>query len=138
MVAEIMASIMSTLKIMGLMGIVLFLLATVNTVCSTVYNVSGKKEKFSFKRLFGGIGKTLVFFASSVLLGVAFTLIPFVNEIISGVFGQALVSEDVLQSLSGVGVFGVCLAVIINQGKKALVGIQKLGQGSTGKEEEGE
>ena len=79
---DILAAVLDTLKIMGIMGIVLFLLATVNTVCSTIYNVSDKNEKFSIKKLFKGIGKTAIFYASSVLVSIAFTIIPFINNMI--------------------------------------------------------
>lgn len=125
---EIGMAIFATLKIMGLMGIVLFLLATVNTVCSITYNTRDKKEVFSIKRLFKGISKTALFYISSVFVGIAFTIIPFINEMISNYFGQVLISNDMLKDISGVGVLGVCLMVIVNQGKKAYEGITKLGE----------
>ena len=134
--ADILAAVLDTLKIMGVMGIVLFLLATVNTVCSTIYNVSDKNEKFSIKKLFKGIGKTGVFYASSILVAIAFTIIPFINSIVSSVFGQTLISEDLLHDVSGVGVLGVCIGVVINQGKKAYEGIKKLGNMSCGEGQE--
>lgn len=127
MLSMIGAQVFSTLKIMGWMGIVLFLLATVNTVCSIVYNTTDKKETFSIKRLFKGVGKTALFYVSSVFVAIAFTIIPFINEMISTLFGQALISNDMLQSVSGLGVLGTCIGVIIKQGIKAWEGIKKLG-----------
>lgn len=132
---DILAAVLDTLKIMGVMGIVLFLLATVNTVCSTVYNVSDKNEKFSIKKLFKGIGKTVMFYGSSILVAIAFTIIPFINNMVSSVFGQTLISEDLLHDVSGIGVLGVCIGVVINQGKKAYEGIKKLGSMSCGEEQ---
>lgn len=126
MLSAIWASILETLYVMGWMGIVLFLLAIVNIVGSTVYNVKQKQEGFSFKRLFGGLGRTALFYGSSIFVAVAFTIVPYINEMISSSFGVELFGSDMLQTLSSVGVLGVCVATIIKMGQKALEGIRRL------------
>ena len=128
MLMEIGVAVFNTLKIMGWIGIVLFLLATVNTVCSMTYNITGKGESFSWKRLFKGIGKTGLFYGSAIFMSTAFTIVPFINEMISMIFGQMLISNDILEQLSSVAVLGICIAVILQQGKKALEGVKKLGE----------
>lgn len=127
MLQAIGISVLNVLEIMGWMGIILFLLATVNTVCSMTYNISTKKESFSWKRLFKGLGKTALFYGSSIFVAIAFTIIPYINEMVTKVFGQMLIDSTTLENLSGIGVLGVCVAVILNQGKKAYEGIMKLG-----------
>ena len=99
MLSAIGASILETLYVMGWMGIVLFLLAIVNIVGSTVYNVKQKQEGFSFKRLFGGLGRTALFYGSSIFVAVAFTIVPYINEMISSSFGVELFGSDMLQTL---------------------------------------
>lgn len=117
---------MDTLSIMGWLGVVLFLLTTVNIVCSSVYNVSEGNEKFSFKKFFKGIGKTLLFYGSSVLVSVAFTMLPYINGMITQTFDVVLLSNEILETLSAVGVLGICINAIIQQGKKAYEGLSKV------------
>lgn len=121
-----MESILLTLKTMGWLGIVLGILVLVNTMCGTIYNVATGKEKFNLKRLFGGIGKSLIFYISAGLLSVAFTILPFINEMIADTFSVTLLTDEILNTLSGVGVLGVVVAAIIVQGKKAVEGVTKL------------
>lgn len=135
MIHEIGFAILNVLRIMGMIGVVLFLLASVNTVCSTVYNVSGKQEGFSWRRLFKGIGKTALFYVSSIFVAVAFTILPFINGMISTVFGQMMIDTDTLQNLSGIGVLGVCVSVILQQGSKAFEALKKLGELKSDNEE---
>lgn len=127
MLQEIGLAILSILKIMGWMGIVLFLLSAVNIISSTVHNMVNKKENFSWKRLFQGLGKTGLFYGSSIAVAIAFTIIPFINKMVSDTFGQELISNDILQGISGIGVLVACAAVIVQQGTKAYEGIRKLG-----------
>lgn len=126
MLTAIWGSITETLYVMGWMGIVLFLLSIVNVVGSTIYNVKEKEEEFSIKRLFGGLGQTLLFYGSSIFVAVAFTIIPYINEMISSSFGVELFGSEMLQTLSSVSVLGVCIAAIIEMGQKALQGVQRL------------
>lgn len=135
MIERIGISILNTLGIMLWMGLILILLCSVNTVCSMAFNMIEKKESFDLKRFFQGIGKTLLFYGSSIAVAIAFTIIPFVNEMVTNVFGQVIISNDILQELSGFGVLGVCIAVIINQGRKAYEGILKLGEITSDTEE---
>ena len=65
-------AIMSILSVIAWLGVVLGILLITNTLCGTVSNVLFNGEKFSFKRLFTGIGKALVFYISSALTCVAF------------------------------------------------------------------
>ena len=76
-------AILSTLSIMGWLGIILGILVVTNTLSGTLYNIYEKKEKFSLKKLFKGLGKALIFYISSSLLSVAFTMLPYINEMIT-------------------------------------------------------
>lgn len=119
-------TILSTLTTMGWLGIILAILVLVNTVCSTVYNICTKKECFCWKKLFKGLAKAAIFYVSASLLSVALTMLPFINEMITNSLGVVLVSNETLNLLSGVGVLGVVVSVIIVQAKKAIQGITNL------------
>lgn len=119
-------AILTTLGIMGWLGIVLALVVIVNTVCGTVFNISSKKEKFSWARLFKGLGKSLIFYVSAALMSVAFTMLPYINEMITNAFGTVLLSNDILTTLSSVGVLGVVIAAIVSLGKKAITNVVQL------------
>lgn len=128
-------AILSTLYIMGWLGLVFGILVVVNTVTGSLVNVWTSKEVFSFNKLFKGISKSLVFFISAVAIGVAFTILPFINEMITYAFGVMLISNETLNTLSSVGVLGVVISTIIVQGKKAIEGIIKLANLSANTEE---
>ena len=128
-------AILSTLSIMGWLGIILAILVVVNTVCGTVFNISQKKESFSWKRLFGGIGKAVVFYMAAALVGVAFTMLPYINEMITNSFGTILLSSELLTTLSSVGVLGVVVSAIVVQGKKAITNTVQLANMSGDTEE---
>ena len=119
-------AILTTLKIMGWLGVVLALVVMVNTVCGTVFNISSKKEAFSWTRLFKGLGKSLVFYLSATLMGIACAMLPYINEMITKAFGTVLLSNDILTTLSSVGVLGVVVAAIVSLGKKAIANVVKL------------
>lgn len=120
-------AIMFTLKTMGWLGIVLMILVLVNTMCGTLYNVATGKEEFSVRRLFGGLGKSFIFYISAAFLSVALTMLPFINEMIEDTFKVTLLTEDLLNALSSVGVLAIVVAAIVVQGKKAIQGVTKLG-----------
>jgi hypothetical protein len=128
-------AILSTLSIMGWLGIILAILVVVNTVCGTVFNISEKKESFSWKRLFGGIGKAAVFYIAAALVSVAFTMLPYINEMITNSFGTILLSSELLTTLSSVGVLGVVVSAIVVQGKKAITNTVQLANMSGNTEE---
>lgn len=128
-------AILSTLSIMGWLGIILAILVVVNTVCGTVFNISEKKESFSWKRLFGGIGKAVVFYVAAALVSVAFTMLPYINEMITNSFGTILLSSELLTTLSSVGVLGVVVSAIVVQGKKAITNTVQLANMSGNTEE---
>lgn len=128
-------AILSTLSIMGWLGIILAILVVVNTVCGTVFNISEKKESFSWKRLFGGIGKAVVFYIAAALVSVAFTMLPYINEMITNSFGTVLLSSELLTTLSSVGVLGVVVSAIVVQGKKAITNTVQLANMSGNTEE---
>lgn len=113
-------AILSTLSIMGWLGIILAILVVVNTTCGTIFNVFSKGEKFSWKRLLGGMGKALVFYIAAALVSVACTMLPYINEMITESFGVMLLTEDLLKTLSSVGVLGIVVSVITIQAKNAL------------------
>ena len=105
-------AILTTLGIMGWLGIVLGLIVMVNTICGAVFNIASGKEGFSWKRLFVGLGKSAVFYLSAALMSVAFTMLPFINEMITSAFGVILLPNEILSTLSGVGVLGVVISTI--------------------------
>ena len=119
-------AIMSTLQIVGWLGVVLGILVTINTVCGVIFNINKKGESFSWKVFFKGILKAVVFYICSALLSIAFTMLPFVNDMITNVYGIQLIASDTLNTLSTVAVLGIVINSIIAQGKKALEGIGQL------------
>lgn len=127
-------TILSTLTIMGWMGIVLGILVIVNVSTSSIYNVWSSKEKFSWKKMLKGLVKAVVFYISAAALSVAFTILPFINDMISNSFGTELISNDVLEMLSSAGVLGTVVAAIVMQGKRALTGLLKMQEVSTSEE----
>ena len=127
-------TILSTLTIMGWMGIVLGILVIVNVSTSSIYNVWSSKEKFSWKKMLKGLVKAVVFYISAAALSVAFTILPFINDMISNSFGTELISNDVLEMLSSAGVLGTVITAIVMQGKRALTGLLKMQEVSTSEE----
>ena len=128
-------AILSTLSIMGWLGIILGILVVVNTVCGTVFNINEKKESFSWKRLLGGIGKSAVFYVAAALVSIAFTMLPYINEMITNAFGTILLSNELLNTLSSIGVLGVVISAIVVQGKKAITNTVQLANMSGDTEE---
>lgn len=128
-------AILSTLTTMGWLGIVLGILVVVNTVCGTVYNVHNGEE-FSWKKMIKGVSKSIIFYVSAALTGVAFTMLPFINEMITSSFGVILLSADLLNTLSGVAVLGIVISTVVVQGKKAVLGIIDLANMSADVKEE--
>ena len=119
-------AILSTLTIMGWLGIVLALLVMVNTICGTVFNIVAKRESFSWKRLFKGIGQAAIFYLSAVLTSVAFTMLPYINAMIANSFGVVLLTDELLNTLSSIGVLAVVVSSIAVQGKKAIANTVQL------------
>ena len=113
-------AILSTLGIMGWLGIVLMILVAVNTACGTVFNVFSKGEEFSWKRLLGGMGKALIFYVAAALVSVACAMLPYINNMITDSFGVMLLTDELLKTLSSVGVLGVVVSVITIQAKNAI------------------
>lgn len=118
-------SIIQTLKIMGLLGIVFFILVLVNTVCGILFNTSNGEE-FSKEKLFKGLLKAFIFYMSSVATSIAFSLLPFINNLVNKTFDTELLSPNLLNSLSSIAVLAIVVAAISIQGKKALEGIKSL------------
>lgn len=128
-------AIMLTLKIMGWLGIVLGILVGVNIITGTIVNIWSGKETFSWKKMLKGISKSVIFYFSAVAIGVAFTMLPFINEMITSAFGIMLLSNEMLNTLSSVGVLGVVVSTIVVQGKKAIIGVVNLANISSDSEE---
>lgn len=84
--------------------------------------------------MFNGILKAFVFYVAAVFISIAFTMLPFINEMIINTFGTMLVSTETLNTLSSVGVLGVVIAAVIVQGKKAIENIVKLANTSSNTE----
>lgn len=128
-------AILSTLSTMGWLGVILGILVIVNTVCGTVYNVHNG-EQYSWRKMFKGIGKAAIFYVSAALTAVAFTMLPFINEMITSSFGVILLSADLLNTLSGVAVLGIVVSTVVVQAKKAIQGIVDLANMSADVKEE--
>lgn len=129
-------AILSTLGIMGWLGIVLGILAITNIVTRTLANVWSKEENFSWEKMLKGIGKVIIFYLSAVAVNIAFTILPFINDMITNAFGVVLLAKDTLTTLSSVAVLSVVVAVVVTQGKKALESVINLSKLSTGNKEE--
>ena len=129
-------AIISTLKIMGWLGLILGILSIVNIVTGTLTNLWKNQEDFDIKKMAKGIAKVLVFFISASAISIAFTMLPYINEMITNSFGVILLSNDLLNTLSSVGVLGVVCATIVVQGKKALLGVLDLSGVSSSEVEE--
>lgn len=125
-------AILETLKIMGMLGIVLFILASVNIATGTIVNIWQNGEEFSWKKMWKGIEKVLVFYASSIAIAVAFTMLPYINDMIIDAFEVSLLNAETLKTLSSVAVVGTVIAAVIVQGKKAILGIGELANMSSG------
>lgn len=129
-------AILSTLKIIGWLGIVLAILSIVNIVTGTLVNLWKNHEDFNTKKMFKGILKVLVFFVSSAAIAIAFTILPFINNMITETFNVVLLSNELLNTLSSVGVLGVVVSAVVVQGKKAIQGILDLSKISGNDSEE--
>lgn len=119
-------AILNTLEIMGWLGIVFGILVITNTITGMISNIWSGQEDFSWKRMGNGILKSLVFYISAIFVSIAFTMLPFINEMITTAFGVILVSSETLNTLSSVGVLGVVIATICVQGKKSVENIVRL------------
>lgn len=118
-------TIIEVLKIMGWLGIILGILTFVNTICGIITNLD-EGEKFSFRKLFKGLAKAIIFYISAVLTASAFTMLPFINSMITDIFSIELLSSDTLNTLSSIAILGIVIAAIIVQGKSALTNITRL------------
>lgn len=123
-------AIMETLKIMGWLGVILGILAFVNIVCGCIANVNAG-QPFSWKKFFKGILKVVIFYLSAVCVAVAFTMLPYINIMITNAFGVILISSEMLNTLSSVAVLGIVVTSVINQAKKAFENIKKLSEMSS-------
>lgn len=128
-------AILNTLRIMGWLGIALAILAIVNISTGTLTNIWSGKEKFDMKKMLKGISKVIIFYICSLFVGIAFTMLPFINEMITNTFGVVLLSKDLLNTFSSVGVLSIVIATLVSQAKKAIQGIIDLANISTNTEE---
>ena len=128
-------AILNTLLIMGWLGVVLATLAIVNILTGTLTNMWTKNEKFNIKKMSKGIIKVISFFICSAFVAVVFTMLPFINEMINNVFNIELISNELLNTFSSVGVLGVVISTITTQGKKAIQGIIDLANISSNEEQ---
>ena len=126
-------AIMSTLGIMGWLGVILGILVIVNTVCGTVTNITNG-ESFSWKKMLKGLAKAAIFYGSAICTSVAFTMLPYINEMIVNSFGVILLSTELLNTLSSVAVLGIVVSTVVVQAKKAIEGIINLANISVGEE----
>lgn len=118
-------TIIEVLKIMGWLGVILGILTFVNTICGIITNLD-KGEKFNLKKLLKGLLKAVMFYLSAVLTSIAFTMLPFINTMITKIFEIELLSSDTLNTLSTIAILGIIVAAIITQGKGAIENVNRL------------
>ena len=118
-------ALLTTLKIFSWIGLVLGLCASVNIIGKTISNVQ-KGEKFSWKKMFLGIGKVMLMWALAFILALACTILPYINIMIVNAYGVVLVSDEILNTLSVLSIVGIGITAIAKQGKKALEAIKSL------------
>ena len=118
-------TIIEVLKIMGWLGIILGILTFVNTICGIITNLD-RGEKFNLKKLLKGLLKAVMFYLSAVLTSIAFTMLPFINTMITKIFEIELLSSDTLNTLSTIAILGIIVAAIITQGKGAIENVNRL------------
>lgn len=118
-------AIMEILRIMGWLGVVLGIIAIVNLICGTIYNINDG-QTFSWKKFFKGILKVVIFYISAVFVSIAFTMLPYINTMITDAFGVVLLSSELLNTLSSVAVLGIVIASVVTQAKKAFSNVSKL------------
>lgn len=118
-------TIIEVLKIMGWLGVILGILTFVNTICGIITNLD-RGEKFNLKKLLKGLLKAVMFYLSAVLTSIAFTMLPFINTMITKIFEIELLSRDTLNTLSTIAILGIIVAAIITQGKGAIENVNRL------------
>lgn len=118
-------TIIEVLKIMGWLGVILGILTFVNTICGIITNLD-RGEKFNLKKLLKGLLKAVMFYLSAVLTSIAFTMLPFINTMITKIFEIELLSSDTLNTLSTIAILGIIVAAIITQGKGAIENVNRL------------
>ena len=119
------------LRIMGWLGVILAILVITNTATGTLVNMWQNQETFSWKKLLKGIVKAAIFYVSALFISVAFTMLPYINEMITNAFGQILISNEVLNTVSSVGVLAVVVAAVVSQAKKAIENVVRLANSSS-------
>lgn len=118
-------TIIEVLKIMGWLGVILGILTFVNTICGIITNLD-RGEKFNLKKLLKGLLKAVMFYLSAVFTSIAFTMLPFINTMITKIFEIELLSSDTLNTLSTIAILGIIVAAIITQGKGAIENVNRL------------
>ena len=118
-------AIMEILRIMSWLGVVLGIIATVNLICGSIYNINDG-QAFSWKKFFKGILKVVIFYISAVFVSIAFTMLPYINTMITDAFGVVLLSSELLNTLSSVAVLGIVVASVVTQAKKAFANVSRL------------
>lgn len=124
-------AIIEVLRIMGWLGVILAILVVTNTATGTLVNMWQNQETFSWKKLLKGIVKAAIFYISALFISVAFTMLPYINEMITNAFGQILISNEVLNTVSSVGVLAVVVAAVVSQAKKAIENVVRLANSSS-------
>lgn len=124
-------AIIEVLRIMGWLGVILAILVITNTATGTLVNMWQNQETFSWKKLLKGIIKAAIFYISALFISVAFTMLPYINEMITNAFGQILISNEVLNTVSSVGVLAVVVAAVVSQAKKAIENVVRLANSSS-------
>lgn len=118
-------ALLTTLKIFGWLGLVLALCSSVNIMGKTYINIQNG-DKFSWRKMFRGIGKVMIIWALAFTLAIACTILPFINVMIVDFYGVALLADEVINTLSVVSIVGIGITAIVQQAKKALETVKTL------------
>ena len=77
-----------------------------------------KKMTLNDKKMLKGLAKAAIFYGSAICTSVAFTMLPYINEMIVNSFGVILLSTELLNTLSSVAVLGIVVSTVVVQAKK--------------------
>ena len=103
-------AIMEILRIMGWVGVVLGIIATVNLICGTNLLISTWSNIF-LKKFFKGILKCN-FLYEAVFVSVAFTMLPYINTMITDALDR-LLSKAIIKHFIKCRSLGIVVASVV-------------------------
>lgn len=98
---------------------------TANIIFGVLNSVSVKKEDFSWKKLFKGIGKSLAVYAAVLITAYACMSLPYLNNETIKIVGEPLFAESVIEGISVIGVLSSISVAIVHRANAAIENIKK-------------